>query len=292
MNQASQWDLALAVARAGAFPSLYLPVTAGSSTELFHTARSQFESFVKVLGSRDVMVATDRAGLMDKNFVSMLADIKATHIEILPSISGDATLSPHAVMEHDMTRAALRYLRRFARVLLRIYEPMHAAHAGEVDAVCVKGQESGGRTGSWTVQNLFLHQKQLTPDLPVIPYGGISTAQQVRWYLDNGAAAVGIGTLFAMSQESPLASEVKQRLLSSGDQVRTTPDSGQNCVIFDAQLQDNSRDWNRNQQLAMGISGDGSQGLIYAGQGLSQIHTIRSVRDIVADLMSHQSEPT
>jgi NAD(P)H-dependent flavin oxidoreductase YrpB (nitropropane dioxygenase family) len=158
-------------------------------------------------------------------------------------------------------------------------------------AYCLKGSDSAGSSGdTYTTWGLFREQRKLTPNAVMIPYGGVGTAEQVCNYINLGATAVGVGTLFAASQESNLSSAAKQAMVAAPG-VTQIPDTKQNALILgnlDTVLADKiaEGDWNRERSLATGLHGNGTEGHIYAGAGVSYVTEIRSVKEIVEYLTS------
>ena len=64
-----------------------------------------------------------------------------------------------------------------------------------VKTVIFKGNDGAGRTdpGAGSLEDNFSYIRRTRPEIDIIPSGGISTADQVRYYMDRGALAVGIG---------------------------------------------------------------------------------------------------
>lgn len=83
----------------------------------------------------------------------------------------------------------------------------------KVDAIVLQGYEAGGHRGNFLTPSrldenlstsaLFEQVKAAVVDHPfLIPSGGIVTSSSVNQYLENGAAAVQLGTIFIPTQES------------------------------------------------------------------------------------------
>jgi enoyl-[acyl-carrier protein] reductase II len=83
-----------------------------------------------------------------------------------------------------------------------------------IDGVIVAGSEGGGHTG-------FVGTMVLIPDVadkvkvPIIAAGGIADARSFAAALCLGADGVAMGTRFAMTQESPVPENIKQRMLKA-----------------------------------------------------------------------------
>ena len=95
-----------------------------------------------------------------------------------------------------------------------------ARHAERVaswgaDAVMVQGGEGGGHTGN-VPTTLLLPTVLDAVDIPVIAAGGFFDGRGLAAALSYGAAGVGMGTRFLLTQESTVPDPVKQRYLAAG----------------------------------------------------------------------------
>jgi NAD(P)H-dependent flavin oxidoreductase YrpB (nitropropane dioxygenase family) len=94
-----------------------------------------------------------------------------------------------------------------------------ARHAKKVaswgaDAVMIQGGEGGGHTG--TVPTTLLLPTVLDAvDIPVIAAGGFFDGRGLAAALSYGAAGVGMGTRFLLTQDSTVPDAVKQRYLDA-----------------------------------------------------------------------------
>jgi len=79
------------------------------------------------------------------------------------------------------------------------------------DALILEGNEAGGHIGH--VSTIVLIQQVLFkfPNIPVFVAGGIATGRMVAHLFLMGAAGAQLGTLFAMSEESPAHPDFKER---------------------------------------------------------------------------------
>lgn len=104
----------------------------------------------------------------------------------------------------------------------------------ELDGIILQGEEAGGHRGSFIdpieyqpVSTLFKEAKKIT-NMPLIVAGGISIKSQMDYFLDDGASAIMMGTLFLVSEESGAPSAHKQAILNAESNVTviTTSFSG------------------------------------------------------------------
>lgn len=79
------------------------------------------------------------------------------------------------------------------------------------DALILEGSEAGGHIGH--VSTIILLQQVLFkfPDVPIFIAGGIATGKMITHLFLMGAAGVQMGTIFAMSEESPAHHLFKER---------------------------------------------------------------------------------
>lgn len=281
MNGVSDLDLALAVEAAGAMPSL-LPNYRSQDNQFFlDEADRMVREYRTSTGHNGVVLSVHPEDMIEPDLVPWLDSVRPSHIELL----GHSLTKPGQYADPRWPILMSR-IRKYAKVMIRCTQPMAPAHWA--DAFCVKGRESAGCSSQSSVKDTTKKQLSDWPDCAVIPYGGIGTAEQVKEYMDIGAAAVACGSVFAASQESRLSNKVKQKIVAAdlGDLV-TFPDTGQRALPLaplDHVLNDRSH-WNREQSLKDGITGDGTVGHIYLGESVQYITRIRSVRDIVEDLV-------
>lgn len=156
------------------------------------------------------------------------------------------------------------------------------------DGVIVKGNDGAGRVPTDSNITLIELTKQCIKSFPgkvVIPCGGIGSATDVLELINAGADAVGVGTLFAASKESPLAPKAKEKLVAStyADVTKlTTTDLKQNALVFTDVEQTKE---NNTRGLVLGVR-TGEQGHVFAGKGINNVNTVKSVKEIITDLCS------
>jgi len=271
MNGVSDLPLACAVHEAGVMPSLM--VRWKDSSRNYDVLDYHLKEFVKLTGSANCVLQLDYNDLKDDRVLSMVEHYKFSHIEMLGMIG-----IPNDRMQHEfemvMTRysSAFKRLLRTSRVLTRIFTPSSGLG---IDSYALKGNESAGFSGNISVKDLFIQQHLQTPHIPLIPYGGIGTPEQVSWYVNNGAAGVAVGTLFAATQESCLDIKTKQAMVDANSQSLTKLNTSQRALV----IGEVSNDANHQQSLNAGIAGQG--GLVYAGSAIDHVTEIRTVKQVV-----------
>ena len=102
-------------------------------------------------------------------------------------------------------------------------EALAAVDAG-CDFVVAQGREAGGHVRGTLPRQELLELVLPRDSVPVVSAGGIATAADVRAAIEEGAAAVRVGTRFVATEESNAHPEYIQALLDapSGDQTVLT----------------------------------------------------------------------
>lgn len=285
MNGGSDLNLALAVAEAGAFPS-YWSWAEQHNDDLFEV----LSEFIKCTGTSNIILGgLDRSRLRDPILLKMIQDLKISHVEFLAEAEGGKISDINDVYADSLSMAGLKFLKRTTKILTRLNFPNSSEIlTNQFDGFCLKGKESAGKTGKLSVSDLYDQQRALTPLKILVPYGGVGTPEQVKNYIDCGADAVGVGTLFAACKESPLSPGAKQKILeSSSSNISYLTDSNRNALILSSgNLLQDEQDLNRQASLEQGLRGDGTQGLLYAGTAVDHVTCLRTVKETVDYLVS------
>ena len=166
------------------------------------------------------------------------------------------------------------------------------------DAVIAEGQEAGGHVGELTSMVLWpLIADHL--DAPVIAAGGIAGARQVRAALALGAQGLQLGTLFLATEECPIHPVYKEALLKATDtQVSVMGRwGGIPCRVLKNKLY---RDYLLKERQGAGkeeleamlsgslrhavVDGDRNRGAFMMGLAAAQIHEVKPLVQLLADL--------
>lgn len=269
MNGVSDLKLAIACAQAGIVPSLFLhPFTnlddfSKSVTEvLSHCSNIHVSSSLKDI--------TTNAELIKK--------LGITHIEILEFENSDVSIDNKRII-NDLRATGIKVILKI--LLTQVIDQF----IDIIDAVTIKGSEGAGRSAKdIKLEDAILYIKSKYPGLKIIASGGVKNKSDIESLLSFGACAVSIGTLFAMSKESPIPHAVKDKLLqSTSDDIRRLKTGArQRAIIFDEQASD---DFNNTHGLYSGLQ-TGTTGHIFVGNALDSITEILSVQEIVDCLVS------
>ncbi len=189
------------------------------------------------------------------------------------------------------------------------------------DALILEGSEAGGHIGH--VSTIVLIQQVLFnyPQVPIFVAGGIATGKMIAHLLLMGAAGVQMGTIFAMSEESPAHPAFKEKFRKArAREAFATPQysSALPVVAVRALKNRGSEEFNKLQlelikKLEKGeISrlqaqyevekywvgalrravqeGDVEYGSLMAGQSVGLVNQILPVKEIVKRLVSEAEE--
>ena len=297
MNRVSTLPLALACWDAGVFPSLMIPFqeedfqTPMSPEDRRDAINQTLLEFKKITGKCDVVLGLSYSELDDADTMKLIIDHRVSHVELFSAVGQTKIYHPMRekyqhryqewFVEKIKTYVSIRFMERYRQLNSSTPRTAIGLHGSD---------GAGGTNMELTTREMFDQQRQMTPDAVIIPYGGIGTPEQVVYYLEAGAAAVAVGTLFAASAESPLSEATKHAMISaSTDHLVRTPDTNQNMLplgrwrdLIDNKGQSGA---NRDGSLHAGIYGDGTVGHIYAGHGIQHVDRIRTVQETVEYLI-------
>lgn len=183
------------------------------------------------------------------------------------------------------------------------------------DAIIAVNAEAGGHAGNIT-------QKELLPllksnfDIPIISAGGVATGRQLKDALELGAEAVSVGTLFIAAEESPVTDDYKNALIKYGakDVVRTSNLSGTPLTVINTpyvqkvgteasplqkMLMKNKRlkkyvkmliTYRGMKSVERSAFGASYKTFYVAGPTIEDIHEIKPLKKIVADMIQQYTE--
>ena len=166
------------------------------------------------------------------------------------------------------------------------------------DAVIAEGTESGGHVGEMTTMTL-VPQVIDALSIPVIAAGGIADRRQVAAIYCLGAIGAQLGTCLLASEECPIHDNYKQAILKAkdNDTIVTGRIAGTPVRILKNQMareyvkqEKAGADKMELEKYTLGslrravFDGDTRTGSLMAGQVAGQIHEIRPLAAIFADL--------
>lgn len=287
MNKVSDLKLALACHDAGIVPSLSIYsnteyVIENKETYYNHSALNEVDEFMAKTGSNEISFAFHVRLLHSDKFFNRILRTKNRLIELLDW--GLIDVLDHKILDR------LTELQSQGRIVgLKFNNSSRVAHSIETkniidtsDYYILKGNEGAGMVGDATIDELTVEVKKLSSK-KIVSTGGITSSHDVSRVLSLGADAVGIGTLFAMSEESRIPTDVKLKLLekTKADLMKV---AGTHQGIKFSDVPEHSNH-NLDKSLVNGIE-TGQAGHINIGIAISAITEIRPIKDIVAQLVS------
>ena len=266
MNQVSDLNLARSVRYAGAIPSLSIY----NYKNNFQGLIDDLTSYKNEFNDLKIFLSLGDQELKTPIVLDLILKFKIEFIELILDSGVDIQQELSSVMNNN-TKVFIK--------CLSIKDVINGAFG-----VILKGDEGAGR-GTNNLVKLFDQIKIGYPHLEIIVSGGIGTHKQVKYYMDNGALAVSIGTLFAAAKESKISIDTKLRIINSTDQdiKQFSKGAKQNVLIFSNTPND---DFNHTTGLINGIC-DPTHGHVFVGKSINQIQEIKSVKEII-DLLTYE----
>lgn len=270
MNKVSDVDLAVACHRAGIFPSLSIYNYIEP-----HSLEKAIDAFQGKTGSNKMLLSLDSQEFLDKDIQELILKLKISHLEIL----GDNNITQSSIWD-EFLKDSKALQKEGVKILLKSLDSNNVSP--ELDGVILKSNTGAGRGVEWIdIDYALMSITRRYPAVPIIMSGGISRPRDVKKYLNMGCMAVAIGTLLAASEESCVSLETKQQMINATyENITRLKNARQNALVFS---EINIDDDNNTNALVKGIASP-AEGHIFAGKGINEITSIKSVKNIVEDL--------
>lgn len=269
MNGVSNVALAIAVSLAGGIPSLsvFNYYTNGRVNLLL--IEKQLQQFTDATGSSEIILSMLWEHFMAMPIVELLLKYKVTLIELFVRPADQTTW--HTLSTH-IDKMALNGINV-------MFKTTNHLPISNFDAIVLKGPLAAGRSfgGIRSLENQYNETKEKVGS-KIIPSGGIGNPEQVKYFMDRDALAIGIGTLFAASVESCVSASTKEKIIeSTSADIKLIGPLNCRGLLFSRLDGD---DDNNSKSLHAGIQGTDS-GCIYVGNGIDYIKEIMPVKDII-----------
>lgn len=285
MNRVSDLGLALAVNKAGCIPSLVafnhliLHPETNEPTNDASLLRTTIEAYCLATGGSDFILGVSSNLLLKwKNAMAVIYKYKPAYVELFDT---DGFRLPEFYdilkgLQNNGTKILVKTLS--AKELMK-YNKLCMS----VDGLVIKGSKAAGRVSLDEV-DLIDDVKTLRAyrsDWVIIAQGGVHDSEGIKELLEAGASAVSMGTLFALSAESSVPPETKQKMLTASyaDTVKIG-EANQRGLVFSKTENDVE---NNTFGLIKGLA-TGSAGHVFIGAALDHINEIKPVSQIVAEL--------
>ena len=273
MNQVSDLNLALAGHHAGIFPSLSLFNYWKNHRFDLDGLEQDLDKFQKISGSNNLLISLDVDLLLYQKVLDILVGKNFLYIEIVEGLNFQNIPKIQKIRKDLTHKGLLIFVKEIAPRLIM-----------ETDVLILKGNEGAGRflEDSHSLKELFAYMTNAFPSLSIIPSGGIKTAEDVEYYIDKNACAVGIGSLFAYSAESCVSKNTKNVIVeSSWNDITRVKNKNQNGIVFEEIASD---DENNTMSLKLGIKNP-KNGHVFVGKSIDKIDSIKPVEEIVDELI-------
>ena len=293
MNKVSDARLASAVWESGCMPSLTLFNYIINRKIHYNLMQHDIDKFYALSPLGKFVFSVDSKTLTSNEFFQMIVNNKIEYLEIIvPTLQvkhtklTEDTIKVLTTLQRDLKRykdlnikVILKGLTRFVPLEIELHFP------NLFDGFILKGPDGAGsvvdRLDNSTLLENQISVLQKYPNCCLITTGGISTGKEAKQYLDNGASYVGIGTLFAFSEESSISNDSK--LAAIGKQIERFVDTNQNAIIFST---DKFEEFDRNHTVSLEHGVKSVKGHLFAGAGITNITCIKTVKEIVEEIIN------
>jgi len=284
MNKVSTVELALAVNQTGCYPSLvafnHLIMDPTTDTTMDDTTMLELamEKYKNATGNSDYILGISCSLLQTEKAMKLLYKYKPAYLELFD----------YEGFKSDSFINIIKNLQASGvKVLGKILETPRFLTWKKVcqnlDGVIIKSDKAAGRVSRGSVDLVENIQilRNYRSDWIIVAQGGIHDSAGIKELLDAGADAVSMGTVFALSAESSISPETKQKMLeaSYADTVKIG-EANQNGLVFTKTENDVE---NNTIGLAKGVQ-TGVEGHVFAGQAIDYITEIKPISRIVAEL--------
>lgn len=273
MNTVSDINLAIAAAKSGILPSLVF-----GNYKNFVEIREDLTKFKDEIGNCNLLFTI--LNNLDINviaFFKILNEFKVPYIECSEKLINNP-MALKIIKQYDIKLIVkdnnYPYFTNFCSDLLY--------------AVNIKRDKGAGLSlGDQTFPNFceaIADCKTKYPHLKIIVSGGISSSLDIKELISDGADAVAIGTMFAFSKECKISTITKERIVNGNYQLTNNiKGRPQNGIVFE--IDNEIDDRNNTNSLIKGVNGQG--GHLFVGCGVNDIKSIRSIKEIVDDLVDN-----
>lgn len=274
MNGVSDIDLAIVVSNAGAFSSISIFNYYKNSLVNLDLLDRELQRFSDTTGHSDILISMHWEDFLKIEILELLLKNEIKFIELF--------MRP---LNNELWAVLSDKISEVRKLGMKIFfKTIKLLPVSEYDAIILKGSNGAGRTflSADNLTTSFGNLSKTVGSDKIIPSGGIGNYNDTQYFLNQGALAVGIGTLIAASEESKVSLETKKRIIesTSKDIVNIGP---LNCRGLLFSLVDKDDD-NNSKSLREGIKGTES-GCIYVGNGIDYINEILPVKTIIERLV-------
>jgi NAD(P)H-dependent flavin oxidoreductase YrpB (nitropropane dioxygenase family) len=275
MNQVSDIALAKAIRTAGAIPSLSIFNYANSGLK---GLIGDLDEYFNTFGDYKIFLSIGISEIINPRIVDIIITRKIEFVELIPDDKLETSITELKELQTNTSVDTL--IQHNVKVFIKCLGLKNIIP--NITGVILKGKDGAGR-GKNDLDSLFDIIKDTHPNLEIIVSGGIGTPDQVKYYIDKGAIAIGIGTLFSVSSESSISNLTKLKMIgsSSKDITQFTSGAKQNALIFS---EVDTNDYNHTAGLKIAISNP-DVGHVFVGTAIDHVNEILPVSKIINKLV-------
>lgn len=278
MNRVSDLTLALAAFNAGIVPSLVIYNYRDTEWDSdFSKFKTELTEFIRLTGSTQLVVALKSELLLKKkSVIELLLKTRPACVEIFDVVDTDSRelLSVFSLFNKVGIKLVLKILGVKDIGIMEQY----------VSGIIIKGQDGAARIGTLPIAltDRIIEIKKKYPTKYIIASGGIESSADIRDCLDAGANAVSLGTVFAMTCESSISKETKDKILTSSfSEIKNIGTERQNALVFSSEP---DIDGNHTMGLELGVKSP-VQGHVFVGKAIDSITEVEPLSAVVKKLV-------
>lgn len=278
MNQVSYAKFAVHCYHAGLMPSISVYNAYRNGVLDYHFLEMELLLFSGSTHSSDVIISCSSQHILEQQFLKLVDHFNLKYFEFIDGFDN---------IDQTQFLSQLRAMQQIGcKFFVKVLDT-RSDHLGIFDGIILKGNEGAGRSISLIpLKENFKIAREKFPKLLIIPSGGIYSKEQVDYYLENGAPAVSIGTLFVASHECRVSMSLKDELVKKDSsnltrmQVGESLETQQGLVYGFVENDDDNHTFSLNSKVL-----GKETGVIFAGKAIDHITKIRPLSEIVSDLV-------
>lgn len=256
MNQVSDYNLISAAAEAGITPGIFWN----------QITKDEIDSYMKKYYESNIIMTYPAKDLL-REYENIRTDVKYIELVRFTKLSSIDLLSLKKITEHLSKKGK--------KIILK----GNKKYPIKYDALLLQGMESAGSGSVKSIYEEFENHRNEN----VIVSGGIDSKEKISYFLNKGALAVSIGTLFAVCSESKLSLDAKNKIINSTikdlSRIGTARKQG---LIMNSESDDT---YNYTDRLKIGIQNP-ENGIIYCGTAIGTITKIKTIKEVVDELIT------
>lgn len=289
MNKVSDLEFAKKCYEVGILPSLSVFNYFGPCGINFLKLKSDLNFYSSQISSNVLFLSLGIESFMDDRFEEVLNTNSFNCIEIIDENGyfKDKTISKNRFIDFKKKLSICR--EKNIITFFKLLDPKDWMNApnffrNSFDGCVFKSADASGSViADATRKSLmdeFLELKEFDKDRIIVPTGGISTSEQVKDFVSNGAELISVGAYFAVAEEASISYETKLKIVCSNKSNLSRFGNSHNALIFSNFYDDDS---NHTRSLKAGIK-DPTRGHVYMGSSIENIKEIKPLKTLVEDL--------